>query len=93
MYGPPRRSKHKSDPYAPRRDDGVGVAAWRRRMNSPHGKAIYKRRSMGECINARLRQWRFSQFTVRGRAKVHAVLSLFALANNILQGRRLLLAA
>src|SRR5256714_11255549 len=48
--------------YAPRRDDGCGVAAWRRRMQSPHGKAVYKRRSMGECINARLRQWRFSQF-------------------------------
>ena len=93
VYGPPTRSKHKSDPYAPRRDDGCGVAAWRRRMQSPHGKAVYKRRSMGECINARLRQWRFSQFTVRSRAKVHAVLSLFALANNILQGRRLLLAA
>ena len=93
VYGPPMRSKHKSDPYAPRRDDGCGVAAWRRRMQSPHGKAVYKRRSMGECINARLRQWRFSQFTLRGRAKVHAVLSLFALANNILQGRRLLLAA
>jgi transposase len=93
VYGPPTRSKHKSDPYAPRRDDGRGVAAWRRRMQSPHGKAVYKRRSMGECINARFRQWRLSQFTVRGRAKVHAVLSLFALANNILQGRRLLLAA
>jgi transposase len=93
VYGPPTRSKYKSNPYAPRRDDGCGVAAWRRRMQSPHGKAVYKRRSMGECINARFRQWRFSQFTLRGRAKVHAVLSLFALANNILQGRRLLLAA
>ena len=93
VYGPPTRSKHKSDPYAPRHDDGCGVAAWRRRMQSPHGKAVYKRRSMGECINARFRQWRFSQFTLRGRAKVHAVLSMFALANNILQARRLLLAA
>jgi len=93
VYGPPMRSKHKSDPYAPRRADGCGVAAWRRRMQSAHGKAVYKRRSMGECINARFRQWRLSQFTVRGRPKIHAVLSLFALANNILQGRRLLLAA
>lgn len=93
VYGPPPRSKHKTDPYAPRRDDSPGVAAWRRRMHSPHGKAVYKRRSMGECINARFRQWRLSQFTVRGRAKIHAVLSLFALTNNILQGRRLLLAA
>jgi transposase len=93
VYGPPTRSKHKTDPFAARPDDGPGVAAWRRRMQSPHGKAVYKRRGMGECINARLRQWRLCQFTVRGRAKVRAVLSLFALANNILQGHRLLLAA
>lgn len=90
VYGPPMRSKHQTDPYAPRRDDGPGVAAWRRRMNSPHGKAVYKRRAMGECINARLRQWRLYQFTVRSIAKVRAVLCLHALANNILQGHRLL---
>ena len=70
-------------------DDGSGVAAWRKRMNSPHGKAVYKRRSMGECINARFRQWDLRQFLVRGRLKVQAVLSMFALANNILQGHRL----
>lgn len=90
VYGPPTQSKHKSDPYAPRPEDGPGVAAWRRRMNSPHGKGVYKRRAMGECINARLRQWRLFQFTVRGIAKVRTVLCLHALANNILQGHRLL---
>lgn len=90
VYGPPMRSKHQTDPYAPRRDDGPGVAAWRRRMNSPHGKGVYRRRAMGECINARLRQWRLYQFTVRGCDKVRAVLCLHALANNILQGHRLL---
>ena len=90
VYGPPMRNKHQTDPCAPRRDDGPGVAAWRRRMNSPHGKAVYKRRAMGECINARLRQWRLYQFTVRSIAKVRAVLCLHALANNILQGHRLL---
>lgn len=90
VYGSPTRSKHRTDPYAPRPDDGPGVAAWRKRMNSPHGKAVYKRRAMGECINARLRQWRLHQFTVRGIAKVRAVLCLHALANNILQGHRLL---
>ena len=57
VYGPPIRSKHNTDPYAPRPDDGPGVAAWRRRMKSSHGKAVYRRRSMGECINARFRQW------------------------------------
>jgi transposase len=89
VYGPPIRSKHNTDPYAPRRDDGPGVAAWRRRMNSSHGKAVYKRRTMGECINARFRQWNLRQFMVRGLLKVQKVLNLFALANNILQGHRL----
>jgi transposase len=89
VYGPPVRSKHDSDPYAPRCDDGPGVAAWRRRMKSPHGKSVYKRRTMGECINARVRQWGFRQFVIRGHEKVRALLSLFALANNILQGHRL----
>jgi transposase len=89
VYGPPIRSKHDTDPYAPRRDDGPGVAAWRKRMKSTHGKAVYKRRTMGECINARFRQWNLRQFVVRGLRKVQAVLSLFALANNILQGHRL----
>ena len=89
VYGPPPNSKHRTDPYAPRDDDGPGVAAWRRRMKSPHGKAVYKRRAMGELINARLRQWGLRQFTVRGLEKVTAVLAWFALANNILAGHRL----
>jgi transposase len=89
VYGPTTQSKHKTDPYAPRAKDGPGVAAWRRRMKSPHGKGVYKRRSMGECINARFRQWGLRQFTVRGIRKVTAALLWFALANNILAGHRL----
>jgi transposase len=93
VYGPPSRSKHQRDPYAPRADDGPGVAAWRARMKSPHGKAVYKRRARAECINARFRNWGLYQFTVRGVAKVTTVLRWFALANNILAGHRLLNAA
>ena len=89
VYGPTTRNKHKSDPYAPRPKDGPGVAAWRRRMRSPHGKGVYKRRAMGECINARFRQWGLRQFTVRGVHKVRTVLLWFALANNIIAGHRL----
>jgi transposase len=89
VYGPPPNSKHRTDPYAPRDDDGRGVAAWRRRMKSPHGKGVFKRRGMGECIHARLRQWRLQQFTVRGVKKVRTVLNWFALANNVLAGHRL----
>jgi len=92
VYGPPANSKHKTDPYTPRRDDGPGVMAWRRRMKSPHGKGVYKRRAPGECINARFRNWGLRQFTVRGRDKVHNVLRWFALANNVLTGHRLMTA-
>jgi transposase len=90
VYAPPANSKHQSDPYALRPDDGPGMAAWRRRMKSPHGKSIYKRRAPGECINARFRNWGLQQFTLRGREKVLTVLRWFALANNVLAGHRLL---
>jgi transposase len=89
LHCPPPRSKHKTDPFAPRADDGPGLAAWRRRMRSPAGKARYKRWSIAECINARGRQWTLNQITVRGRNKACCVLRWFALANNILQGHRL----
>lgn len=93
VYCPGVPNKHGTDRYAPRLDDGPGVAGWRQRMDSPHGKGVYKRRGMGECINARFRNWGFQQFTVRGVEKVTAVLRLFALANNILAGYRLMRAA
>jgi transposase len=89
VYGPATNSKHKTDPYQPRPDDGPGVLAWRRRMRSHHGKCVYKRRAKGECINARCRQWNIRQFTVRGVHKVKTALLWFALANNILAGHRL----
>jgi transposase len=89
VYGPAPKNKHQTDPYAPRPEDGPGVAAWRRRMKSAHGKTVYKRRAMGECINARFRQWGLTQFTVRSLAKVNTALRWLALANNILMGHRL----
>lgn len=93
IYGPPINSKHRTDPYAPRFDDGPGVAAWRRRMDGLQGKEIYRRRSLHECINARFRQWGLCQFTVRGLRKVTTLLRWFALASNILAANRLLKAA
>ncbi len=86
-YGPTTRNKPESDPM--RRGAGrSGVAAWRRRMRIPHGKGVYKRRAMGECINARFRQWGLRQFTVRGVPSQSRSL-WFALANNIIAGHRL----
>jgi transposase len=90
IYGPPSHSKHQRDPYQPRDNDGPGVAAWRARMNSPHGKSVYKRRAQAECINARFRNWGLQRFTVRGIKKVQTVLRWFALTNNVLAAHRLL---
>ena len=80
----------QTNPYAPRSDDGPGVAAWRQRMDSPQGKEIYRRRSLHECINARFRQWGLYRFTVRRAWKVATVLRWLALANNVLAAHRLL---
>jgi transposase len=89
VYCPPTQSKHGTDPYLPRRGDGAGVLAWRARMASEAGKAQYKPRSICECIHARWRNWDLRQLTVRGLGKVRAVILCYALANNILQGQRL----
>ncbi len=90
VYCQPTRSKHGSDPYAPRTTDGPGVRAWRERMASEEGREIYKRRGIGECVHARWRDWNLDRLTVRGAAKVKKVMLWYALANNILQGHRLL---
>ena len=89
IYCPPIQSKHGTDPFLPRRGDGPGVLAWRARMASEAGKAFYKLRSICECIHARWRNWHLRQLTVRGAEKVRAVVLLYALTNNILQGHRI----
>jgi len=93
IYAPPANNKHGSDPFAPRKADAAGVAAWRERMASEAGKTIYRQRVEVECVNARARQWNIHQFLVRGSRKASCIAYLFALANNILQGRRLELMA
>jgi transposase len=89
VYCPPTQSKHGTDPYLPRRDDGAGVLAWRARMASQAGKAQYKPRSICECIHARWRNWGLQRLTVHRLGKVRAIVLLHALTNNILQGHRL----
>jgi transposase len=89
VYCPPTQSKHGTDPYRARRGDGKGVLAWRARMASEAGQQQYKQRAICECIHARWRNWDLRQLPVRGLQKVRAVLLLYALTNNILQGHRL----
>jgi len=90
VFCPPTKSKSGADPYAPRDEDGVGVAAWRARMGSEAGKAQYKLRTICELIHARWRNWDLRQVTVRGMSKVGSVVLWYALTNNVLQGYRLL---
>jgi transposase len=89
VYCPPTKSKHGTDPYAPRQNDGPGVLDWRSRMASDEGKAQYRERAICECIHARWRNWNLIRLTVRGKIKVRTVTLWFALVNNILQGHRL----
>lgn len=92
VYCPPKQCKEGTDPSLPRRREGAGVVAWRARMGSETGKAQFKIRTICECIHARWRNWDLRQLTVRGMEKVRAVVLWYALANNILQGHRLIAA-
>jgi transposase len=85
LWCPPAQTKHGTDPYAPREDDGPGVADWRRRMASNVGKALYKERAKAECPNAWGRRMGLTRLLVRGIEKARAVLLWFALAHNMLR--------
>lgn len=85
LWCPPAQTKHGTDPYAPKRDDGAGVADWRKRMASDAGKQMYRKRAEHECINARARRMGLTQLTVRGKTKVRTALQWIALAHNMLR--------
>jgi len=96
VFMAPTQSKHGTDPYKPRDRDGAGVAAWRERMASAAGQAVYKLRGLHERINADLRWRGLTRLTVRGKAKVRIILLWHALAHNLMRGlslRRAALAA
>ena len=84
LYVPLTASKHGTDPHAPRKDDGPGVAALRLRMASDDGKASYKLRCQTELPHARLRKNGLNQFTLRGAAKALAQATWHAIANNLI---------
>ena len=85
MTCPPTQSKHGTDPFAARNDDGPGIADWRRGMASDAGKALYKRRAQAESPNAWARRMGLSHLLVRGKEKARATLLMFALAHNMLR--------
>jgi transposase len=87
VYAPvPTPKDPERDPHQPLAGDTPKVAEWRERMATPEAKAIYKERaSTAECVNAQARNRGLHQFTVRGRAKVRAVVLWYVLAHNLLR--------
>ncbi len=88
VYAPVKlpRNKPEEERYQPRYGDSGEVARWRERMATKEGKEVYRERgATAEWANAQVRQHGVAQFTVRGVAKVTAVMLLVAVAHNLLR--------
>jgi transposase len=86
MYAPPKETTARPDPYTRCEKDSDQTAAWRQRMGTAEGKAIYKlRASTAETVNADLRTYRgLGPLLVRGLNKVRCVVLWSALAYNLM---------
>lgn len=75
------------NPHKPLPSDPPAVGRWRKRMGRESAKRIYAQRAaVAERVNADLRVHRgLDRFTVRGLAKVNAVVRIAALTFNILR--------
>jgi transposase len=89
VYAPVKEAEKKQregkDPYAPQKGDPPRVAAWRQRMGTEEARAKYRQRSKCEWPNAVCRNRNLQQFTVRGLAKVKAVVLWYVLVHNLLR--------
>ena len=90
VLAPSNQAKNGAEAaYAPRPNDGPGVLAWRRNMQTPNGKRWYEARSHAECVFAQWRERGLVQVLVRGASKVRCVVLLHALAHNMVCAFRL----
>jgi transposase len=88
VYAPVRqpKSRPEEERYQTRYGDSDQVIAWRQRMASEEGKAVYRQRgAIAEWANAQLRQHGLTQFSVRGLTKVTTVILLMAVAHDFLR--------
>lgn len=89
LYVPPKLPKDpkkRKSPYEPRPTDSAALVAWRQRMGSEIGQAIYKlRAATSETVNADLKCHRgLHRLTVRGMGKIRCLVLWSALAYNLL---------
>jgi transposase len=74
------------NPYQPLPEDSPAVAAWRARMGTAEGQALYRlRASTAEWVNAGCRNRGLYQVRVRGLEKVRCCALWQALAHNLLR--------
>jgi transposase len=88
----PLSKRGKTDPTLPKRGDGPGTIAWRRRMANQQGQATYRKRFATERPHAHMRNHGLRRLLVRGVDKVKAVMLWHIHAFNFLQFKRLGLA-
>jgi transposase len=69
------------------------IKAWRARMDSTEGQAVFKRRKLIELIHAHYKNRALARLTVIGQLKTKAVALWHALANNLMATHRLRLKA
>lgn len=83
---PPRDKEARGSEYEPMAGESEALTAWRARMGSPAGQAIYKQRaSTSETVNGDLRAHRgLDRLRVRGLGKVKCVALWLALAYNVM---------
>ena len=83
---PARQPHRRGRELEPKAGDSAAVLAWKRRMASAEGQAIYRpRAATSETVNADLRSYRgLTQLTVRGLAKAKCVALWCALAYNVM---------
>ena len=95
VYTPPAPVKQAAKAESVRRrerrraGEPAALRAWRARMASEAGQAVYRRRMRVEGVNGIIKQRGLGRLAVRRRAKVRAVALLHALAHNLWRGHRL----
>ena len=68
------------------RRDTPATLRWRRRMQTPGAKHLYRlRAATSECVKAIARDRELGKLRVRGRARVKAILLWYALAHNAIR--------
>jgi transposase len=90
VFSPPPARKDASKPESKARYERNRAAepqclrAWRVRMDSEQGQAVYKRRSNTEHVHARLKNRGFGRMVLRGLVKVRIACLLHAVTHNLM---------